>query len=74
MRNYDELPCLRNGCFGMYVLTYIPWLWFLIMDNRQMNLPHVNGDLDNVNIDPAAHPSIFLKWGRDKMIEPTYTE
>ncbi|MCH7537255.1 MAG: alkane 1-monooxygenase [Proteobacteria bacterium] len=74
LRHYDDLPRLPNGYFGMYVLAYIPWLWFLIMDKRLMNLPHVNGDLDNVNIDPAAHPSIFLKWGRDKMIEPTYTD
>ena len=74
LRHYDDLPRLPNGYFGMYVLAYIPWLWFLIMDKRLMNLPHVNGDLDNVNIDPAAYPSIFLKWGRDKMIEPTYTD
>jgi alkane 1-monooxygenase len=74
LRHYDDLPRLPNGYFGMYVLAYIPWLWFFVMDKRLMNLPHIDGDLDNVNIDPAAHPSIFLKWGRDKMVEPTYTD
>jgi alkane 1-monooxygenase len=74
LRHYDDLPLLPNGYFGMYVLAYIPWLWFFVMDKRLMNLPHVAGDLDNVNIDPAARPSIFLKWGRDKMVEPTYTD
>ena len=74
LRHYDDLPRLPNGYFGMYVMAYIPWLWFFVMDKRLMNLPHVDGDLDNVNIDPAAHPSIFLKWGRDKMVEPTYTD
>lgn len=73
LRHFDNLPRLPNGYFGMYVLAYIPWLWFKIMDKRLMALPHVGGDLDNVNIDPAAHPSIFLQWGRDKMSEPTYT-
>jgi alkane 1-monooxygenase len=73
LRHFESLPCLPNGYFGMYMLAYIPWLWFKIMDKRLMELPHVGGDLDNVNIDPAAHPSIFLKWGRDKMSEPTYT-
>ena len=73
LRHFENLPRLPNGYFGMYVLAYFPWLWFRFMDKRLMELPHVDGDLDNVNIDPAAHPSIFLKWGRDKMSEPTYT-
>ncbi len=73
LRHFKNIPELPNGYFGMYMLAYVPWLWFKVMDKRLMALPHVNGDLDNVNIDPAAHPSIFLKWGRDKMSEPTYT-
>lgn len=74
LRHFDDLPSLPNGYFGMYVIAYFPWLWFKVMDKRLMALPSVDGDLDNVNIDPAAHPSIFLKWGRDKMSEPTYTD
>ena len=74
LRHYDDLPSLPNGYFGMYVLAYIPWLWFYVMDKRLMALPHVQGDLDKVNIDPDARAAIFLKWGRDKMIEPTITD
>jgi alkane 1-monooxygenase len=74
LRHFENLPRLPNGYFGMYMLAYVPWLWFKVMDKRLMSLPHVDGDLDNVNIDSAAHPSIFLKWGRDKMSEPTYTD
>jgi alkane 1-monooxygenase len=74
LRHFENLPQLPNGYFGMYVLAYIPSLWFKVMDKRLMDLPHVDGDLESVNIDPAAHPSIFLKWGRDKMSEPTYTD
>ena len=44
------------------------------MDPRLLALPHIDGDLDKVNIDPDARPSIFLKWGRDKMTEPTFTD
>ena len=73
LRHFENLPRLPNGYFGMYMLAYVPWLWFKDMDKRLMALPHVDGDLDKVNIDSAAHPSIFLKWGRDKMSEPTYT-
>ena len=58
----------------MFVLSWIPPLWFRVMDPRLMALPHVEGDLDRVNIDPRAKPSIFLRWGRDKMAEPTVTD
>ncbi|MGB5470726.1 MAG: alkane 1-monooxygenase [Woeseiaceae bacterium] len=74
LRHFDDLPSLPNGYFGMYVLAYIPWLWFYVMDKRLMALPHVQGDLDKVNIDPDARAAIFLKWGRDKMVEPTITD
>jgi alkane 1-monooxygenase len=73
LRHFDNLPRLPNGYFGMYVLAYFPRLWYRVMDKRLMALPHVAGDLDKVNIDPAAQPSIFLRWGRNKMEEPTYT-
>ncbi len=73
LRHFDNLPRLPNGYFGMYVLAYIPWLWYKVMDKRLMALPHVAGDIDKVNIDPAAQSSIFLRWGREKMEEPTYT-
>ncbi|MDH3576314.1 MAG: alkane 1-monooxygenase [Gammaproteobacteria bacterium] len=74
LRHFEDLPSLPNGYFGMYVLAYIPWLWFYVMDKRLMALPHVQGDLNKVNIDPDARASIFLKWGRDKMLEPTITD
>ncbi len=74
LRHFDDLPRLPNGYFGMYVLAYVPWAWFRVMDPRLMALPHVDGDLDKVNIDPEAMPGIFLKWGRDKMVEPTISD
>ena len=74
VRHFEDLPRLPNGYFGMYVLAYVPWLWFRVMDRRLMELPHVRGDLDKVNIDPDARGPILLKWGRDKMTEPTITD
>ncbi len=74
LRHFDDLPTLPNGYFGMYVLAYLPWLWFRVMDKRVMALPHVQGDLDKVNIDPDARASIFLRWGRETMTEPTITD
>ena len=44
------------------------------MNKRLLDLPHVQGDLDMLNISPGAHAEIFLQYGRDKMIEPTIRE
>ena len=70
LRHFDDLPQLPNGYFGMYLLAYVPVLWFRVMDKRLLALPQVDGDLDKINIDPAARPAIFLKFGRDKMTSP----
>lgn len=71
LRHIDGAPELPSGYFGAYLLAYVPWLWFRVMDKRLLALPHIQGDLDNVNIDPDARAAIFLKYGRDKMIEPS---
>ncbi len=70
LRHYDDVPQLPTGYFGCYLLAYIPPLWFKVMDERLLALPHVDGDLDKVNMDPAAAPRLFLKYGRNKMQEP----
>ena len=71
LRNFDDVPQLPNGYFGVYLLAYLPWLWFRVMDKRLLALPHVQGDLDKLNIDPDARAALFLKYGRNKMVEPT---
>lgn len=71
LRHFDNLPQLPNGYFGAYLLAYIPWLWFRVMDRRLLALPHVAGNLDRVNICPDARSAIFLKHGREQMSEPT---
>ncbi|MBU2677172.1 MAG: alkane 1-monooxygenase [Gammaproteobacteria bacterium] len=63
LRHFEDLPSLPNGYFGMYVLAYLPWLWFRVMDMRLLALPHVAGNLDKVNICPKARASIMQQWG-----------
>jgi alkane 1-monooxygenase len=70
LRHFEGLPQLPNGYFGVYMLAYVPWLWFRVMDKRLLALPHIRGDLDKINIDPDARGRIFLQYGRDKMTEP----
>ncbi|MGB1139851.1 MAG: alkane 1-monooxygenase, partial [Halioglobus sp.] len=52
LRNFEDIPQLPNGYYGMYMIAYIPWLWYRVMDKRVLSLPHINGDLEKVNIDP----------------------
>ena len=71
LRHYDDLPSLPSGYFGTYLLAYVPKLWFRVMDKRLLALPQIEGDLDRVNIDPDARSALFLRYGREKMNEPT---
>jgi len=64
LRSFDDLPELPSGYFGMYTIAYIPSLWFWLMDKRLMAIPHINGDLSKVNIDPKYAQRIHAKWGR----------
>jgi alkane 1-monooxygenase len=48
----------------------LPPLWFRVMDKRLMALPHVGGDLDRVNVDERARPSLSREWRRERMAEP----
>ena len=64
LRHFDDLPTLPNGYFGSYLLAYVPWLWYRVMDRRLLALPHVAGDLDKVNIDPHKRKAIYARYGQ----------
>ena len=49
LRDFDDVPRLPSGYFGMYLLAYFPPLWFKVMDARLLALPHVRGDLSRIN-------------------------
>ena len=63
LRNFPDIPQLPNGYYGMYLLAYIPWLWFRVMDKKLLALPHINGDLSKVNIDPKNKHKIIERYG-----------
>ena len=71
LRNIEGVPSLPCGYFGAYLLAWIPPLWFRVMDRRLLALPDVAGNLECVNTDPLAAPSLFLRYGGDRMREPT---
>jgi alkane 1-monooxygenase len=60
LRHFDEAPQLPSGYMGMLLLTYWPALFFRVMDARLMAV--VSGDLDRVNIDPAARARLASRY------------
>jgi alkane 1-monooxygenase len=63
LRDFPDLPQLPSGYFGMFPLSYVPPLWFRVMDARLLALPHVRGDLGKVNIDPRKRGRILARYG-----------
>jgi alkane 1-monooxygenase len=64
LRHFEQLPQLPSGYFGMFPVAYVPALWFKVMDPRLMALPHVQGDLARVNIDPRKRSAIYRRFGQ----------
>lgn len=64
LRHFPDLPQLPSGYFGMFPLSYVPFLWFRVMDPRLLALPQVRGDLDHVNVDPRRREKIYARYGQ----------
>jgi len=64
LRTWADVPQLPSGYFGMFPLSWLPSLWFRVMDQRLLALPHVQGDLSRVNIAPHRHAALMAKYGR----------
>ena len=66
LRNFKDIPELPNGYYGMYLLVYIPWLWYRVMDHRVIQLPHIQGDLSKVNICPKKRDAIYARYAQEQ--------
>ena len=64
LRNFDDLPTLPSGYFGSYLLAYVPWIWYRVMDKRLLALPHIKGELDKVNVDPDKRQTLYERYGQ----------
>ncbi len=70
LRHVEKVPALPSGYFGSYLLAYVPWLWYRVMDKRLLQLAHVDGDLNKINIDPEKRQKIYAKYGRPDQLQP----
>mgnify|MGYP006300660021 CR=1 FL=1 len=57
LRDFPELPRLPSGYFGMFLLAYVPALWFRVMNPRLLALPHVNQNLNKFNRGLCRRPA-----------------
>ena len=71
LRDFADVPRLPNGYYGMYVLAYLPPLWFRVMDQRVLGLKHVAGDLAKVNIAPHAREQIYRRYQQSAVVPAT---
>ncbi|MGB5324858.1 MAG: alkane 1-monooxygenase [Pseudomonadales bacterium] len=62
LRNFAGIPQLPTGYFGMYLVAYIPTLWYKVMDQRLLAVPHIAGDLEKINIDPARREKVMARY------------
>jgi len=65
LRHFDDVPQLPSGYSGMFLLSYVPFLWRKVMDPKVLDW--ANGDMSLVNVDPAwlrKHGSATLDGGR----------
>jgi len=60
LRHFDNLPTLPNGYLGMFVLAYVPPLWFVVMNPRLVK--HVNGDSTKINFHKPAKAKIIKRY------------
>lgn len=61
LRHFDDVPQLPNGYFGMFLIAYIPPLWFRVMDRRLLDA--VNHDPARINFDPKRRAALMRRHG-----------
>lgn len=61
LRNFPDLPRLPSGYFGMYLLAYVPPLWFHLMNPRLIEA--VQGDAARINFQPGLRERLMRRYG-----------
>lgn len=59
LRDFPDLPRLPSGYFGMFLVAYLPPLWFWVMDPRVARAVH--GDPARINFRPGQRESLMRK-------------
>lgn len=60
LRNFDDVPRLPNGYFGMFLLAYFPPLFYAVMDPRL--LAAVGRDPSRINFQPGKRDRLVTRY------------
>jgi alkane 1-monooxygenase len=60
LRHFDDAPELPGGYSTMFLMAYLPPLWFRVMDQKV--LAWANGDLDKVNVAPGKRAELESRY------------
>ena len=61
LRDFPDLPRLPSGYFGMFLIAYLPPLWFRVMDPRVVQA--VSADAARINFAPGQRAVLSQRWG-----------
>ena len=61
LRHFEEAPQLPAGYFGMFLVAFVPPLWYRIMDPKV--LAHADNDIERINIDPSRREELRTRYG-----------
>ncbi len=61
LRDFPGLPTLPVGYFGMFLLAYLPPLWFRVMNPRL--IAAVGGDVSRINFEAARRQRLLRTYG-----------
>ncbi len=60
LRQIENVPQLPSGYFGMFLVAYVPPLWFYLMNTRL--LAAVQHDPNKINFDPAQKLKLIQRY------------
>ncbi|MFZ6748881.1 alkane 1-monooxygenase [Undibacterium sp. Ren11W] len=60
LRHFEQLPRLPSGYFGMYLVSYVPPLWFYLMNQRLLEV--VEYDASRINFDPHRKTQLMRRY------------
>lgn len=61
LRHFDQLPTLPSGYFGMFVVAYVPPVWFWLMNPRL--IAAVDGDMRRIHLLARKEEALRRRYG-----------
>ncbi|HEX5484428.1 MAG TPA: alkane 1-monooxygenase, partial [Limnobacter sp.] len=60
LRDFPDLPSLPSGYFAMFLIAYVPPLWFAVMNPRLVNA--VGRQANRINFKPGSQSRLKARY------------